>query len=127
MRIAIDTNRYSDFVDGDPTTGQIIATAERIYVPFIVLAELRFGFLRGTRMAENEQRLITFLSRPRVEPMLPNEMTTFEYAKLAVQLRKQGTPIPVNDIWMAALVVQHNLTLFARDKHFDHLAQVARV
>ena len=53
--------------------------------------------------------------------------TTHHYASVFRQLRKQGTPIPTNDMWLAALVLQHNLVLYARDKHFDHLPQVVLV
>jgi predicted nucleic acid-binding protein len=56
-----------------------------------------------------------------------DEDTTYHYARLFRQLRIQGTPIPTNDIWLAALVVQHNLRLFARDRHFDALPQLSRV
>jgi len=102
-------------------------SVQKIFVPFVVLGKLRYGFLYGARSAENERRLQRFLSTSRVEVLFADDRTTFEYAKLSVQLRKQGTPIPLNDVWIAALVVQHNLTLFARDKHFDHLPQVAKV
>ena len=58
---------------------------------------------------------------------LPPEETTRDYAQLCAQLKKQGTPIPANDIWIAALVSQHNLLLHSRDSHFDHLPQLARI
>jgi len=56
-----------------------------------------------------------------------DDQTTHHYASVYRQLRKQGTPIPTNDMWLAALVLQHNLALHARDRHFDHLAQLVRV
>lgn len=127
MKIAIDTNRYSDADRGEARTVEILRAADRILVPFVVAAELRYGFLYGTRAGENERRLQRFLASSRVELLLPDERTTHEYASLAMQLRRQGTPIPVNDVWIAALTVQHGLTLYARDKHFDHLPQVPRM
>jgi tRNA(fMet)-specific endonuclease VapC len=127
MNIAIDTNRYSDADRGESGAAEIFRTAVRICVPFVVLAELRYGFLHGTKAAHNEQRLTRFLASPRVEVLFPDQATTHEYARLALQLRKQGTPIPTNDIWVAALVLQHGLTLYDRDKHFDHLAQLPRI
>jgi predicted nucleic acid-binding protein len=127
MRIALDTNRYSDFVAGEAEAGRVLATADEIHIPIPVLAELRYGFLRGNRLSENEARLRTLLSRPRVFILSPDEQTTHEYAKVMAQLRSQGTPIPINDVWIAALTIQHNLALFDRDHHFDHLPQVARV
>lgn len=127
MNIAIDTNRYADFMNGVPEVGNVLARVERIVVPFAVLAELRYGFLFGSKASENERRLQRFLSKPRVETIFPDERTTHEYARLTVQLRRQGTPIPVNDLWIAALSIQHDLTLYARDAHFDHIPQLARL
>jgi predicted nucleic acid-binding protein len=71
--------------------------------------------------------LTRFLNSPRVRLLLPDEQTTYHYATLFVQLHGQGTPIPTNDLWIAALVLQHNLVLLARDAHFDHIAQLTRV
>ncbi len=93
-------------------------------MPFAVLAELRAGFACGTRGPENEQVLQLFLRKPSVEVLFPGEMTTRAYASLYRQLRRQGTPIPINDLWIAALVVEHHLVLFSRDRHFRHLPQL---
>ena len=68
-----------------------------------------------------------FLRRPGISVLLPDELTTRHYAAIALQLRRQGTPIPINDVWIAALVLQHALTLYARDAHFDHLPQLMRM
>jgi len=62
-----------------------------------------------------------------VRVVFADDQTTHHYASVFRQLRKQGTPIPTNDMWLAALVLQHNLALHARDKHFDHLPQLLRV
>lgn len=126
MNIAIDTNRYVDFCKGDDVAVDIVRRASTIYLPFITVAELRAGFLCGNRTLENERTLIRFFNSPRVEILVPDDQTTHHYAQLFKQLRKQGTPIPTNDLWIAALVVQYNLILFARDQHFDHLPQIPR-
>ena len=127
MRIAIDTNRYVDFAKGLPEAGEQLRRADEILVPFVVLGELRAGFAGGTRTGENEANLVRFLDSRRVETLFADEDTTHHYARLFHQLRRQGTPIPTNDLWIAALVVQHELHLFARDAHFDHLAQLPRL
>ena len=127
MRIALDTNRYVDFTRGVPEAVEPLRRAERIYLPMIVLAELRAGFACGTRALENERNLVRFLNRPRVEVLAPDEETSQHHARLYRQLRVQGTPIPTNDLWIAALVVQHDLLLLARDAHFDHLPQLPRL
>jgi len=124
MRIALDTNRYTDFTRGDRSTVELLERAEYVFLPLIVLAELRAGFACGSRSKQNEQTLVRFLNQPGVEVLCPDENTSHHYARLFFQLRQQGTPIPTNDIWIAALVAQHDLILCARDKHFGHLPQI---
>lgn len=124
MRLAIDTNRYRDFCAGVPAAVERLRAADRIYIPFPVLAELRAGFACGTHSRKNEHTLNVFLGRPRVTVLFPDEQTTFHYARLFAQLRAAGTPIPTNDLWIAALIQQHNLTLLTRDRHFALLPQL---
>ena len=126
MNLLLDTNRYRDFVDGDPAAMAALQKASRIHLPFVVLAEMRAGFRCGTMGRENESVLVKFLNRPRVSVLYADEATTHHYGALWAQLRKQGTPIPTNDIWVAALAIQHDLVLFSRDAHFAHLPQVAQ-
>jgi tRNA(fMet)-specific endonuclease VapC len=127
MRLALDTNRYVDFCRGERQALDRLREAERIYLPFVALAELRAGFLCGTQSRRNERVLTRFLNSPRVRVLYADEQTTHHYARLFQQLRQQATPIPTNDIWIAALAIQHDLPLFARDSHFDHLPQLARI
>lgn len=127
MRIALDTNRYTDFAKGDQHVLQSLESARQVFVPLIVLAELRAGFLAGSRAKDNERALNLFLNSPGVHVLLPDENTCHHYASLFLQLRRQGTPIPSNDLWIAALVIQHDLILCARDAHFDHIAQIPRI
>jgi tRNA(fMet)-specific endonuclease VapC len=127
MRIAIDTNRYVDLCKGVVETVEILEAATAVILPFVVLGELRAGFLFGRRQVENERSLNRLLLKDGVEVVYPDDQTTHHYASVFRQLRKQGTPIPTNDMWLAALVLQHNLALHARDKHFDHLPQLVRV
>lgn len=127
MRIALDTNRYVDFCRGEAHAVEVLCTAEAIFLPFVAMAELRAGFRIGARGAENEKTLVRFLNGPRVQILYADEQTTHHYARLFFQLRKQGTPIPTNDLWIASLVAQHDLILFDRDRHFDHLPQLARL
>ena len=127
MRVALDTNRYVDFCKGEPRAVQVIQEPEELILPFIVVAELRAGFLCGTQAQQNEQLLSRFLNSPRVTLLFPDEHTLQQYAFLFQQLRGAGTPIPTNDLWIAALVCQHHLVLFDRDKHFDALPQIPRI
>ena len=126
MNVIIDTNRYRDFCEGDPTALEVVQLARTIALPFAVLAELRAGFLCGTVARKNEQTLVRFLNSDRVRLLFPDEDTTHHFARVFAQLRLQGTPIPSHDIWIAALAIQHDLMLFSRDTHFDVLPQLAR-
>lgn len=127
MKILVDTNRYTDFARGEAEAVDRFRRAARLFLPFVVVAELRAGFLCGTRSERNEANLTRFLAAPRVDVLFADEETTHHYARLFRQLRAQGTPMPTNDLWTAALAIQHGLHLFARDRHFDHLPQIPRV
>jgi len=127
MKLALDTNRYTDFVRGEVSVVQAIQAAAMVFIPFVVLAELRAGFRVGSRAKENEAVLTRILRRPTVSVLYPDSDTTHHYAAIYAQLRRQGTPVPTNDLWIAALVVQHELVLYSRDSHFGHIPQVARI
>ena len=127
MRIALDTNRYTDLSRGDEFVVNLVATADEIWLPFVVIGELRAGFAVGSQEARNEATLRRFLLKPGVGILYAGEQTTHHYASVYRQLRKQGTPIPTNDMWIAALVLEHSLVLCARDAHFDALAQITRI
>jgi tRNA(fMet)-specific endonuclease VapC len=127
MNVLFDTKFYTAFCKGDEPAVRVIQQARRIFLPFAVLAELRAGFLCGTNARKNEKSLTLFLNSVRVEVLYPDESTTHQFAAVFAQLRLLGRPIPTNDIWIAALAVQHDLILCSRDKHFDLLPQLARV
>ena len=127
MNIAVDTNAYSAAARGDPEARAILSAADRIHLPFVVVAELRAGFAVGARGKKNEAALTRFLGSPRVVAAFPDEQTTHHYATLYAYLRAKGTPIPTNDLWIAALVAQMDLVLFTRDAHFGKLPQIARI
>jgi len=127
VRVAFDTNRYVDFCRGVDESVTLFAEAELVVLPFVVLAELRAGFTHGSRQPENERTLRDFLLEDGVKVIFADDQTTHHYAALYRQLRKQGTPMPTNDMWIAALALQHNLILHSRDRHFDSLPQLALV
>ena len=127
MRVAVDTNAYRAAAENQPHVVDILRRADEIKLPFIVLAELRAGFAAGTAGRRNEAKLTEFLNAPRVSVVLAQEATTHHYAALYAQLRRQGTPIPTNDLWIAALVVEHDLLLLTSDAHFTKLPQIVRI
>jgi tRNA(fMet)-specific endonuclease VapC len=126
MRLALDTNTYTDLCRGVAAVVALVERAELVFLPFIVLAELRAGFSAGRRGTENELVLRRFLMKPGVTVLFADERTIQHYVAAFRQLRRQGTPIPTNDLWIGALVLQHDLVLCARDRHFDHLPQIVR-
>lgn len=127
MRLALDTNRYTDLCRGEASAISSVEHADEVWLPVIVLGELRAGFAVGNQGPRNEAVLHRFLLKSGVHVLYTDEQTTHHYAAIYKQLRKQGTPIPTNDMWIAALVLQHSLVLFARDAHFDAIPQLARV
>lgn len=88
------------------------------------MAELRAGFAVGSRGAANLQRFDRFLSSSCVKLLCPDEDTAKVYAQTFAQLRENGTPIPTNDIWIAAICLQHQLPLATSDQHFNKVPQL---
>jgi tRNA(fMet)-specific endonuclease VapC len=127
VRLALDTNRYTDLCRGQASVVETVELAHEVWLPFIVLGELRAGFSVGSQGPRNEAVLRRFLLKSGVGVLYADEQTTHHYGSVYRQLRKQGTPIPTNDMWIAALVQQHSLVLYARDAHFDALLQLQRV
>ena len=124
MNLALDTNAYSDFMRGVAERVAMVRAVEAIFLPFIVLGELRAGFAAGDRQSANSANLQRFLASPRVSVLLADEQTTHYYAQLHRELREHGTPIPTNDLWIAALAVQHDLVLCTSDDHFRQIPQL---
>ena len=116
--LALDTNAYSDWQRGVLWESEV-DQAEIVWLPFVVIAELRAGFEAGTQAGANAVILNAFLSSPSVRELYPNATTLHIYAKLFADLRCRGTPIPTNDLWIASLCVQNNLPLATSDKHFS--------
>lgn len=116
--LAIDTNVYTSFLRSEATAVHALEAAHKVLLPLIVIAELLAGFAWGTRTASNREALARFIASPRVLILRPNERTADHYADIYAALRGQGTPIPTNDLWIAALARQHRLPLFSFDRHF---------
>jgi tRNA(fMet)-specific endonuclease VapC len=94
------------------------AHARGLLVSAVVLGELRAGFALGTRVAQNESELVRFLGSPRVSIQTIDDRIAVVYAAVYAQLRRQGTPIPTNDLWIAAGAMAANAALFSYDAHF---------
>ena len=124
MRVALDTNRLTDLLRGDGELAEQLGTCEEVAIPLFVLGELGAGFLGGTQQRRNEILLRRLLAKPTVKVLLPARETAEYYARLFVQLKRAGTPVPDNDLWIAALALQHDLVLITRDRHFRRITQL---
>ncbi|MDD5308068.1 MAG: type II toxin-antitoxin system VapC family toxin [Deltaproteobacteria bacterium] len=123
-RILLDTSAYSEFMRGNENVGPVIQRAVEIHLPPVVLGELKAGFLRGRYRKKNLAELETFLSSPRVHVPVIDEDTADAYAEILFDLRGAGTPIPTNDLWIAACAMQHGLRLVTCDAHFGKVRQI---
>ena len=126
MRVALDTNRLTDLFQGDRELADRLGECDEVWLPLMVLAEIQAGFYGGSQQHRNEILLRSFLVKPTVGILLPARDTAEHYARLFVQLKRAGTPIPDNDLWIAALVLQHDLVLITRDRHFEQVPQLLR-
>ncbi len=124
MRVLLDTSAYSAFMRGSSGIRDIVQIADTIYFNPVVLGELKSGFLRGRKKGENEELLAQFLNSPRVFPVPIDEETSDRYAVIRNSLREAGTPIPTNDIWIAATAMQYGLTVATTDPHFQKVTQI---
>ena len=123
--LVIDTNALSAFAEGTTGATQQVSRAGQVAIPVIVLGEYRFGIAQSRHKREYERWLEEMVSISRVLDV--NEETANWYARLRVQLKEAGTPIPSNDAWIAALCRQHALPLLSRDRHFDLIQGLRRL
>ncbi len=125
MKLVLDTNIYSDYAEGLPETVDFMATyGELIYLPSVVLGELYFGFMKGSRQRFNEKKLQQLIGRLRVEIINVNADIARKYAIIYLALKKKGTKIPINDVWISACCMEVGGTLLTRDKHFEFVDQI---
>ncbi len=126
MRVALDTNRLTDLFEGDTALAEWLGTCDEVWIPLVVLAEIKAGYYGGTQQHRNEILLRKLLAKSTVGVLLPSRETAEHYARLFVQLQRAGTPVPDNDLWIAALVLEHDLLLITRDQHFQRIPQLLR-
>lgn len=120
----LDTNAVSAILSGDPDLDHLLAEIDRHHLPTIVVGEYRYGLRRSHLRVHLEQRLGILIADSIVLPV--DLTTTLHYAGVREELRRQGTPISENDVWIAALARQHGLAVVSRDQHFDRVPGVVR-
>jgi len=120
-RCVIDTNIYCDAMRGDADAVAILRKPEACLMSAIVIGELLSGFRQGGKEWKNRDELQRFLQKQRVEKVDVTDETADFYAHILANLRQQGTPIPTNDIWIAAVAMEHGATLATQDEHFKYV------
>lgn len=121
VKLALDTNAYKALGEGNQLLAEEARTAETVGLPMIVLGELWFGFMNGTKLRQNAATLERFLATPRVHVLELDRQTTRVFGEIATILRQAGIAIQQNDIWIAALCKQHGFALATRDRGFQHV------
>jgi tRNA(fMet)-specific endonuclease VapC len=121
----VDTNALSAAADDDPAVVSILARADQMTTPVIVLGEYRYGIAQSRNRDRYESWLAGLLQDCFVLDI--NEPTTHHYAEITLELKRKGKPIPTNDLWIAALCRQHGLPLLSRDHHFDAVPGIKRI
>lgn len=122
MKLLLDTSAYVGFKRNIDEVVEIILKAENILFSPIVLGELMFGFRNGTKFKENMDDLTEFLQHEIVEFISIGEITSDRYSRIAARLKSAGTPIPTNDIWVAAQAMEHGAELITSDSHFEKIS-----
>ncbi len=126
-RYCLDTSAYSHFQRGNEEVVRILDRAEWVGLPTITLGELRTGFLLGGQRLRNEGELESFLANPATEVLPVDAEVSRHYAEIVADLRRAGTPVPTNDVWIAATAARVGALVLTFDRHFEEIARVGSV
>ncbi len=119
MKLVLDTNIYCDFAEGVENVVDLIAEfGEELYLPTVVIAELTYGFMKGTRLEYNERKMQEIISKLDIGVINIDRNVARKYALIYLHLITKGRKIPINDVWIAACCMSIGGTLFTRDGHF---------
>lgn len=121
IRLCLDTSGYSRLMRGHRSLEQRLEEADEILLPATVIGELHAGFLAGSRPEENAALLAEFRRQPGLGVIDVTDNVAERYGRVVAELRRQGTPIPTNDIWIAAAALENGGRLVAYDDHFRHV------
>jgi len=124
-RLVLDTSAYSRFRAGHPEVLERIAQADVVHIPSTVLGELYGGFGLGRRERENRQSLAEFLDEAFVSVLPTTPEVAERYGQIYVGLRKRGRPVPVNDMWIAAAVIDCGGHLLTFDSDFRSIGSLS--
>ncbi len=122
--LIVDTSAYSWAARNNPTAVDRMRRAQALLLPSIALGELLAGFTNGNREAQNRALLHEFLASPRVRVVPTTAETAERYRAIVVTLRRQSTPIPTNDIWIAAVAMEAGVPVLTSDDDFNRVPQI---
>jgi tRNA(fMet)-specific endonuclease VapC len=128
MKLVLDACAYSDFAEGCGNAVDCIArNSEALHIPAIVMGELQYGFMKGSCLKYNEEKLAQFIALFNVTIIPVTGDTARHYAELYFELSSQGTRLPINDVWIAASCLAIDGTLLTRDRHFEHIGKLSKI
>ena len=125
MRILLDSNAYSRLMRGDDQTVAVVRDATEILMSAVVIGELLYGFRSGSRFERNAADLRSFLDNPYVSFVPVGPISADRYSRIAAALRGKGSPIPTNDVWIAAHAMETGADLVSSDRHFEAVDGIA--
>ena len=125
MMALLDTNAYTAFRLGDERVRQRIARVDEVGLSAIVAGELIYGFRHGSRGQENLAELEAFIASPWVRFLEVTYTTADRFGRISATLRRASSPIPTNDIWIAAHAMEAGADLISFDQHFDRVPGLA--
>jgi len=120
-KVLLDTSAYVALLGGDEAVLEAIAEASEVFMSIFVLGELWAGFLGGRKERENRERLEAFLGKPSVIVIDATRDTAEIFGRIKDRLRRAGTPIPINDVWIAAHAIEHGAETITYDRHFTFI------
>ena len=123
-RLCLDTSAYSHFMRGHEPAVEAIVRARWVGLPVVVLGELRAGFSAGRHRGANESALGAFIANPYVTVLDVDDDAARHYADIVTELRRAGTPVPSNDIWIAAVAAREGARVLTYDGHFERIKRV---
>ena len=123
-KILMDTNAYSRFLGGDDNILNALSKAEIVYMSVFVLGELYAGFKGGSKEQENKRLLERFLQKPTVRVLDANDETAEIFGMIKDTLKRAGTPLPINDVWIASHALQTDSVVVTYDSHFEKIADL---
>ncbi len=128
MKLVLDTNCYCDYAEGRPKIVELLAAfGDTLFIPTIVLGELRYGFMRGNRYEKNERILLEIIRKLDITVIDVSQEVTYKYGLIYLSLIRKGRKIPINDVWIAASCMTVGGTLLTRDQHFSEVEQIQSI